>query len=335
MSDNRIKGCLFGLACGDALGAETEFLNMHGILEQFPPDGPADPPGQPAKVTDDTQMTIAVSRALIMAKQPITAETLQTPLQDMFIEWYNDEENNRAPGNTCLEGCENLIAGKPWHEAGNISSKGCGANMRVAPAALLKGVDEATRAAIAQYQAAFTHAHPTALAASDLTSFVVHYLLTGGIARDVLHMARQYARSQRDVYHHDWLGDLWQRAYMMRDAREYIAHGWNECLEALERVTQAPKVLNYNDDPCEYTGAGWIAEEAFATGLYCFLLYSENPVKALRRAAASSGDSDSIACITGAFIGAYHGFDALPYNWTHDIEYRDELHYIADKLSEI
>jgi len=46
--------------------------------------------------------------------------------------------------------------------------------MRVAPVGLLPsgkdGVDEATRAAIAQFQAAITHGHATALGASDLTA---------------------------------------------------------------------------------------------------------------------------------------------------------------------
>ncbi len=65
-------------------------------------------------------------------------------------------------------------------------------------------------------------------------------------------------------------------------------------------------------DPCLITGEGWVAEEAFATGLLCFLLFPDDPVAAIRRAAVSSGDSDSIACLTGAFAGACHGLAAWP-----------------------
>ena len=46
---------------------------------------------------------------------------------------------------------------------------------------------------------------------------------------------------------------------------------------------------------------------------------------ALRRAAVSYGDSDSIACLTGAFTGAYHGMGAWPTEWGTRIEYRDRL----------
>lgn len=78
-------------------------------------------------------------------------------------------------------------------------------------------------------------------------------------------------------------------------------------------------------DPCLITGEGWIAEEAFATGLLCFLLFPDDPVAALRRAAVSSGDSDSIACLAGAFAGAHHGLSAWPADWLRRIEYRDRL----------
>jgi ADP-ribosylglycohydrolase len=59
--------------------------------------------------------------------------------------------------------------------------------------------------------------------------------------------------------------------------------------------------------------------------LLCFLLFPDDPVAAIRRAALTSGDSDSIACLTGAFAGAYHGLAAWPADWIERIEYHDEL----------
>ena len=73
------------------------------------------------------------------------------------------------------------------------------------------------------------------------------------------------------------------------------------------------------------TGEGWIAEEALATALLCFLLFVDEPVTALRRAACTAGDSDSIACLAGAFAGAYTGADAWPTEWADRIEYRGEV----------
>ena len=62
--EERAAGCLFGLAFGDALGAPTEFLPVAEILRRWPPAGPA---GEPARVTDDTQMALAVGEALAEA----------------------------------------------------------------------------------------------------------------------------------------------------------------------------------------------------------------------------------------------------------------------------
>jgi hypothetical protein len=45
----------------------------------------------------------------------------------------------------------------------------------------------------------------------------------------------------------------------------------------------------------------------------------------LGRGAASSGDSDSIACLAGAFAGAALGMAAWPASWEGQIEYGPRL----------
>lgn len=286
------------------------------------------PVGNPAHVTDDTQMTLAVAEALVAATRPFTAANLEAALRCAFIEWWCSPDNNRAPGMTCLEACANLSAGLPWTQATIVNSKGCGANMRVAPVGLLPsgqdGLTEETRAAIAQFQAALTHGHPTALAASDLTAKAIAELVAGVEPVELLHKLRAYAHSQRHVYHIGWLGSLWERPYI-NTPEEFISRGWDECLSILDRLDVALAVSNRVADPCEATGQGWVAEEAFATGLLCFLLYPDDPVAAIRRAALTSGDSDSIACLTGAFAGAYLGIAAWPEDWVSRIEYSSKL----------
>ena len=91
----------------------------------------------------------------------------------------------------------------------------------------------------------------------------------------------------------------------MASPTEFISRGWDECIAALERLQNALQQAEPPLDPCAATGAGWIAEEALATGLYCFLLSPADAVAAIRRASVSSGDSDSIACLAGAFAGAH------------------------------
>jgi ADP-ribosylglycohydrolase len=318
----RASGCLFGLAFGDALGAKTEFLSVEEIIHSVPPQGPKQLEDNPALVTDDTQMTLALGEALVAAAyKEYTATTLEPALREAFVDWYNSPDNNREPGMTCLSACKKLATGIPWHQATVLESKGCGANMRVAPVAFLAMEQQG---AIAQFQAALTHGHPTALAASDLTAKAIYFLLQGCQIKELPAQLRNYAHQQRTIYHHDWLGNLWQRPYT-KTPQEFISRGWDECLEILDRLDAALIQPDYDRDPCLATGAGWIAEEAFGTGLLCFLLYPEEPVKALQRAAVTSGDSDSIACLTGAFAGSYLGMSVWSEDWISKIEYRERL----------
>ncbi len=60
-------GSLFGLAYGDALGKPTEFSDYPTIVAAYGAGGPRELVGEPALVTDDTQMALAVGESLLAA----------------------------------------------------------------------------------------------------------------------------------------------------------------------------------------------------------------------------------------------------------------------------
>jgi ADP-ribosylglycohydrolase len=291
-------------------------------------------------VTDDTQMALAVGEGLVevlgagdgVAQGALTSAALGPEWSRRFVLWAHSPENNRAPGMTCLRACGELAEGRPWIEATVPGSKGCGANMRVTPVGLVAQLTSSTRAGAAQLQAAVTHGHPTGLAASELTAFATWWLLDGMDPADLPSALRERATRQREVYHHAWLGDLWRRSH---DASPevFMARGWDECLLVLDRLDAALAAGDCESDPCDATGEGWIAEEALATALLCFLLFPADPRGALRRAALTRGDSDSIAALTGAFAGAALGVEAFPAGWRERIEYADRLEAIASGLA--
>ncbi|MFC5889221.1 ADP-ribosylglycohydrolase family protein [Kitasatospora aburaviensis] len=322
----KATGALLGLAIGDALGKPTEFDDVEQIAWQWPDWRQLPLPPQ-ALVTDDTQMTLALARGLrtALAGGPLTPPRLERAVREEFVDWWRSPQNNRAPGMTCLRSCQRLSTPeRRWQTASDVGSKGCGANMRVAPIGLVRELTPDQAAGAAQLQSALTHGHPTALAASDLTAYAVRRLAEGLAPAELPATLRDHALANRTRYHASWLGDLADHA-QDRSPEQFVARGWDDCLAVLDRLDAALAAPDVEADPCLATGEGWIAEEALATGLLCFLLLPDDPMAAVRRAAYSCGDSDSIACLTGAFAGAHLGAGAWPADWVERIEYRDEL----------
>lgn len=340
---DRVRGTLFGLAYGDALAAGAEFLTVAEILERWPPNNPTDLPEE-ALITDDTQMATAVGEALVAAfASGPTITGIRAALAAKFSEWFHSSDNTRAPGLTCLSASARLSQGFGWLESTIVHSKGCGANMRVAPVGLVDLPDVALTedgarldvSTLAQVQAAMTHGHPTALAASDLTAVAVRFLAAGNAPSDLLAYLRDHVAANRVVYHGVWLRKLWEKQHGADSGEQFIATGWAECERALDRVEAVLADPRPDEDPCNATGSGWVAEELLATALHVFLLFPNDPLRALNRAAVSRGDSDSIAAIVGAFAGAHLGFSAWPRAWYDRIEGRDRLDALAVALCRI
>src|ERR1700754_1940687 len=231
-------GSLYGLAYGDSLGKPTEFQTYETIVATYGSDGPRALTGHPALVTDDTQMALAVGEALLAAPE-FTAAALEPKVRRAFLEWAASPDNNRAPGMTCLRACADLSDGRPWQLATQSGSKGCGANMRVTPVGLGPGLSEDDRAGVGPPQAAMTHGHPTALAASELTAFAARWLGDGLAPGALMAALRDRSASPREVYREDWLGDLWRQYGPMDSPTGYMALGWDETDAALARVEAA------------------------------------------------------------------------------------------------
>lgn len=332
MQTTAASGALFGLAFGDALGKDVEFHTYDQIVRDHGPGGPRQLP-DPALVTDDTEMALVVARALIdLGPPPYDPGQLAAALRAGFVEWGRTVEGWRAPGGTCMRSCYRLEFSPrtPWQRLTDGRSKGNGANMRVAPVAFVPGLSDHDMAGIAQLQAAITHAHPTALAASELTALAIRLAAEGMAIRDVVDALHKRCSSRRTAYREDVLGGLasW---WALDEPARWIAYGWDECAAAIQRLMWAEGYADDGGDACAHLDRrGGCAEDCLTLALYCALRHPDDPVAAIARAAATSGDSDTIAAVTGAIVGAAHGLDAWPSGWVVRVEYADQLAEVGE-----
>lgn len=302
---DRYRGCLIGLAVGDALGFATEFLRAPAIRARYGPAGVTDfePAGGHPRgtFTDDTQMTLALAEALLEAVGDAELDLLMGAVGRRFVAWSRSPENNRAPGNTCLAACRALAGGADWRASGVAHSKGCGAPMRTAPVGLRYHRDQARIATIGAAAARITHGHPTAVAASVAMSLGVSLALDG-TAPEAVHAAMVEAAAALD----------------------------RPCADHLALV---PSVLGHEPEAAfGLLGEGWVAEEAVAAALYCWLRAPDDYARCVLAGANASGDSDSIACLAGALCGASLGLEAVPSRWRAGVEQVDRLLDTADRL---
>lgn len=144
--ENKIKGSLYGFAIGDAMGATTEFMNESEIKKQYTQITDIIGGGwlniKAGNVTDDTQMTLCVCKALeetIDLDNPHQTHNVNfyEKCCKYFVEWY--DSNPIDIGNCCrhmISTYRNYEFNEWVHGAYNPNSLGNGSLMRSMPLVL-------------------------------------------------------------------------------------------------------------------------------------------------------------------------------------------------------
>ena len=306
---SRILGAVLGAAVGDALGHPTEFLPSYAAIRQrYGPAGVIgfelwwERDGQRfAPYTDDTQMAEIVLGALVNHKgASATMDDLMEDIAAGFAAWStNPQGGHRAPGNACMRGATNLSAGVPWREAGGPTAGGCGSVMRAYPFGLLLHADPEQAENWAVEHSRMTHQDPMALAACAAMAVGMAAEMNDEPPDAVL-----AAMVEAAGRHDSKTASMAQRA--VADARSGADP--EDVLRQLQ---------------------GWAAHEAIAAAMVVVSRHPRDIRSALLEGANAPGDSDSIATLAGALLGARLGLEAIPIDWVRDIERSEELLVLA------
>ena len=281
----RIVASLKGIATGDAVGKQTETLSREGVLRWYP-EGVRGFEGAPGSVipryvgnpkhewrigetTDDTERTIAVARAVL-----------------------EDGDFRHASVGRKLLTCKKSVhpgVKSLWefHQAGDPARvterlDGCGAAIRVAPVGLVYRSGRLDEIVAAAREASIsTHGGALAIAAAAATAAAVSAAIDGGSPQEIIEIAVRAAAQA-----------------------EYRRSGSNALAEALRgihaQLSQWAE-LRADEIAARYFPSGPLTIVPLAVTLGTLWQSAES---AILLATNIGGDSDSVASIAGAILGA-------------------------------
>jgi ADP-ribosylglycohydrolase len=295
---DRAVGAVLASAAGDALGAPYEFDAPN-------PDAPCALEGgghfgwEPGEWTDDTQMALAVLTVL--------AEGSADPgaIGDEMVRWYASgprdvgNQTRAVLGAAARTGTTARAAAREFQQR-SPDAAGNGALMRTGPVAVANLGDRDAVAALATAVAELTHPHPDSVDACVLWSLAVERAIM----------------TARPDQRFDWAAAVAAGLdHVVPDRRDL----WRSRIDAA-----------VGRDPVEFhANNGWIVA-AFQAALAVITTTADEThalpchhlTAALRRAARSGGDTDTVAGIAGALLGARWGATAVPLAWRRHLHGR-------------
>lgn len=291
---DRAAGVLLAQACGDALGVPYEFQPRLPPGETAEMAGGGLGPYAPGEYSDDTQMAACIAQVTATGADP-AAERAQDEIVERFLDWKAagatdiGAQTSRvlsdvvAAGGRAGPGARDAAArlhARTGRTAGN------GALMRTAPVALAYLGDPEALARAARSVAELTHADPLAGDAC--------VLWCAGIATAVSAGTFEGVRAGLDLLPLGRRGD------------------WADWLAEAERAQ--PWAFNPNGFTVPALQAAYAAvvrTPVPGTGSFPCLHLQH----ALQAAVHSGDDTDTVAAIAGALLGARWGASAVPFGW--------------------
>lgn len=298
--EERATGALLGLALGDALGMPTQSLSRPQIQDRFGriegllDAGPDQPiaPGMPAgSITDDTE------QALLLAELVIAGDGQVDPhlFADALIAWEQDmirRGSRDLLGPSTKAALEKLQAGVSTEETGRFGTTN-GAAMRIAPVGIAHAPGPGLLGAVVT-ASQVTHRTGLGISGAAAIAAAVSAAIDGADTDTALDAAISAALEGEQ--HGHWIagGSIPARFTAFRAP-----------LRAMDPA--ARETFLY-----DVVGTSVQSQESVVAALLLVDLGRDDPFAALCLAASLGGDTDTVAAMAGAVLGALHGASAFP-----------------------
>ena len=333
---DRVRGCLLGLAVGDALGAPLEGLTAQQIKTHYGRvknyvDGVQAWKRKPFRwrlrglYTDDTQQALALSDVLL-AHDRVDPKRLAEIYKGLATPKGSFQGAHRGIGRSFRQVLGDLERGVPPSESGQMTA-GIGAAMRIAPVALYFGDDRESMFQSVMAASIMTHRDVRSLSGALAVAHAVRRL-AAGLARDpslLLWIAADVARDESRMAAE--FGDV------VISLKEH-ARGLSRALAHAETVLDLPReralaalleeANRHGAEPaCKRPTQGF--PPACIPTCFYILLTTDCFEEALTEIVNLGGDTDTAGAILGALAGAYYGLCDIPKRWLDGLQNRDGI----------
>jgi ADP-ribosyl-[dinitrogen reductase] hydrolase len=293
---DRFRGCLLGLAVGDAVGTTAEFAERGSFPKVVDMVGGGPFHLQPGQWTDDTSMALCLATSLIAKKGFDPKDQM-----DRYWRWYKEGYLSSTGrcfdiGNTVGSALERYHqTGNPFSGSTSPDAAGNGSLMRLVPIPIFYFPDLQKTLHFAAESSRTTHGATECLEACQLFSEILFNALSGKE----------------------------KEAILFKTTFE----------PSMPKIKEIALGKYRTKSIGEIKGSGYVVESLEAA-LWCFY-YTDSFEEAILQAANLGEDADTTAAVCGQIAGAFYGKTGIPEKWLSKLRMRFEISELADQLSAI
>lgn len=291
---DRFRGCLLGLAVGDAVGTTVEFAARGSFAPLTDMVGGGPFRLAPGQWTDDTSMALCLATSLIVRQGFDPADQM-----NRYCRWW--QLGYLSSNGTCFDIGSTVGAAlrryqataDPFSGSTNPRSAGNGSLMRLAPVPMFYHPDRARIRHYSGESSRTTHGAQECLDACRLFAEMLARALDGMPKTEIL-----LSHDEADIQ--------------------------SAALRAIARGAYRDKTAD------DISGSGYVVH-CLEAALWCFLT-TDSFAAAILQAANLGQDADTTAAVCGQIAGAYYGESGIPAHWLERLTMGDEIRAIAERL---
>ena len=298
---DKFLGCILGSVIGDSWGARYEGSYHDSVrVEDFDLVG--------GRYTDDSEMMKGVLESICANKGKFNGP-------DMAKTFVRNFDHTRGYGAGAITVLMKIKDGDPWDKPAKEAfygegSLGNGAAMRICPIGLLYHDNPKKLIDIADQISMITHTHRLGRQGAILQAYAV---------------ALAVESDPRDFEPHDFIEKLKRIPHKLSPV-------YQKKLDKIETYLNSPPPP---DRIIRELGVNVTAPDSVPITIYNFLSNSSNFYEVLFSSISCGGDTDTIACMSGAIAGAFLGLRVIPRNWIDIVEDVDIFQTLAEELYEL